>query len=100
MARRRKAEVVELPRKAGHPTADRLRAIADQIETGGIDSWVVISVAPSGTVTGEAHLGMHNLVALGFLDAYRHRVATASAEALFEAPAAARVPSGRIPRAS
>lgn len=86
-----------LPRSA-HPVAERLRALAAQIETGGVDSWVVCAVAPDGKFSAESNFSTHHLTALGFMQALCSKMAVWSAAALFGTSSLTPQAQGQIQR--
>lgn len=81
-----------------HPVADRLRALANEIETGGVDSWVVCAVRPDGRFSAESNFGTHHLTALGFMQALCSKMAIWSAATLFGTSSLTPPAQGQIQR--
>jgi hypothetical protein len=81
-----------------NPIADRLRALADEIDKGGVDSWVVCAVRPDGRFSAESNFGTHHLTALGFMQALCSKMAVWSAAALFGVSSLTPAAQGQIQR--
>lgn len=98
MAAPKVSEVASLPAPQSHPVADRLRALAAEIESGGCDSWVVCAVRPDGRFSAESNFGTHHLTALGFMQALCSKMAVWSAASLFGTASLTPQAQGQIQR--
>lgn len=92
------AEVATLPSPRSHPVAERLRALAAEIDAGGCDSWVVCAVRPDGRFSAESNFGTHHLTALGFMQALCSKMAIWSAATLFGTSSLTPPAQGQIQR--
>lgn len=98
LAAPKSAAVAALPAPNSHPVAERLRALANEIETGGVDSWVVCAVRPDGRFSAESNFGTHHLTALGFMQALCSKMAIWSAATLFGTSSLTPPAQGQIQR--
>lgn len=98
MSAPKSAEVAAMPAPSSHPVAERLRALAAEIEAGGVDSWVICAVRPDGRFSAESNFGTHHLTALGFIQSLATKMAVWSAATLFGSSSLTPTAQGQIQR--
>lgn len=66
-----------------HPVARNLRHTAAAIESGGVDTWLILTIQPDGKISFESHFGQNQIHALGIVTALQSDMARGAADRVF-----------------